>query len=175
MKKRKVIVALAITLAVGMGATAYAQSSGEAPVRVQRLGLGRITAVRGYDYITNILKEKLNLSDAEISTALNSGKTLYDIAAEKGMAQEEVKTVLLEERSNAINEAVKKGTISKEEGENLKKNLSSNLENCQGSFAQRRGLGQVKGMGRGQRAGQERGMMGTGQGRGYTAAPDSEK
>jgi ribosomal protein S20 len=167
MKKRSIITALALTLAIGMGATAYAATSDStAPVQGQRLGLGRITAMRGYDYITNILKNKLGLSDKDVKSALDSGKTPYEIAAEKGLNQDELKKAMLEERVKSINAAVSKGTISKEQGEALKQNLDANIESCQGNFGQRKGLGQ--GM---QGRGQGRGMMGNGQGRGCMGVP----
>ncbi|WP_278330372.1 hypothetical protein [Clostridium magnum] len=41
--------------------------------------------MRGYDYITNILKSKLGLSDTDITNSINSRKTPYDLASEKGM------------------------------------------------------------------------------------------
>lgn len=163
MKKRNIISALALTMAIGMGATAYAASADTTAAGTpgQRLGLGRITSMRGYDYITNILKNKLGLSDTDITNATNSGKTLYDLAEEKGMTDEQLKASLLEERSKAIDAAVAKGTITKEEGENLKANLNTNMENCTGNFGQRQGQGR----------GQGRGMMGNGQGRGCLVTP----
>jgi ribosomal protein S20 len=167
MKKRSIVTALALTLAIGMGATAYAASSeSTAPAQGQRLGLGRITAMRGYDYITDILKNKLGLSDADVKSALDSGKTPYEIASEKGLNQDELKKALLEERGKSIDDAVSKGTITKEQAEDLKQKLEANIESCQGNFGQRRGLGQ--GM---QGRGQGRGMMGNGQGRGCLGVP----
>jgi len=156
MKKRNIITALALTMAIGMGATAYAASADTTAsgATAQRLGLGRITSMRGHDYIANILKSKLGLSDTDITNSINSGKTLYDLATEKGMTQDELKAYLLEERSKAIDDAVSKGTITKEEGENLKANLNTNIQNCTGNFGQ--GLGR----------GQGREMMGNAQGRG---------
>lgn len=156
MKKRTIISALALTMAIGVGATAYAASSDNtnASMPGQRLGLGRITSMRGYDYITNILKNKLGLSDADITNAANSGETPYDLATEKGMTEEQLKVSLLEERAKAIDAAVTKGTITKEEGETLKTNFKINIENCTGNFRQGQGLGQGGGM---MRNGQGRG------------------
>lgn len=165
MKKRNIITALALTMVIGIGATAYAASNDSTAASGQRLGLGRITSMRGYDYITNVLKNKLGLTDAEITNAKNSGKTPYELATEKGMSQEQLKTSLLEEKTKAIDAAVSKGTITKEEGESLKAKLNTNMQNCTGNFGQRQGLGQGKGQGRG--------MMGNGQGRGCMAAPNN--
>ena len=146
MKKKKIITALALTMAIGMGATVYAASSDGTTTPMQRLGLGRITGMRGYDYISNILKSKLGLSDKEITNALNSGKTPYDLATEKGMNQDELKASLLEEKTKAIDAAIAKGTITKEAGETLKANLNTNIQNCTGNFGQRQGKGQGRGM-----------------------------
>ena len=169
MKKRSIISALALTIAIGVGATAYAASADNTAAGVpgQRLGIGRITSMRGYDYITNILKSKLGLSDADITNAANTGKTPYELATEKGMTQDQLKTLLLEERTKAIDAAITKGTITKEEGETLKANLNTNMENCTGNFGQRQGLGQDQGRGQG------RGMMGNGQGRGCLVTPNN--
>ena len=163
--KKNVITALVVTMALGVGATAYAASTDSAATNAlgQRLGLGRITSMRGYDYMTNMLKSKLGLSDKDISEATSSGKTPYELAIEKGMTQESFKTALLEEKSKAIDDAASKGTITKEEAENLKANLNTNIQNCTGSFVQ--GQGQGRGFGRG--------MMGNGQGRGCTLIPNS--
>lgn len=163
MKKRNIITALALTMAIGVGATAYAATTDTkaAGAAAQGLGLGRITSMRGYDYISNILKSKLGLSDTDITNATNSGKTFHDLAVEKGMTQDDLKASLLEERTKAIDAAVSKGTVTKEEGENIKANLNANMENCTGNFGERQGQGK----------GQGRGMMGNGQGRGRNSSP----
>jgi hypothetical protein len=165
MKKRNIISVIAITIAIGMGATAYAASADNSqPVpQGQRLGLGRITSMRGYDYIKNVLKSKLGLSEETITNEINEGKTPYEIATEKGLTQEDLKASLLEEKSKAIDAAVGKGTITQAEGEALKANLNTNMQNCTGNFGQ--GQGACQGQGRGQGQGQGRGMMGNGQGR----------
>lgn len=168
MKKRNVIAALVLTMSIGVGATAYAASNDTTVIPGQRLGLGRITSMRGYDYMSNILKNKLGLTDTDITNAKESEKTLYDLAAEKGMTQEELKNLLLEEKTKSIDDAVKKGTITKEEGETLKANLNANIQSCTGNFGEKQGVGQGKGRGQG------RGMMGNGQGRGCISVPSNE-
>lgn len=149
MKRKKIITALTLTMVIGIGATAYAASANPASAPVQRLGIGRITSMRGYDYISNILKDKLGLTDADIKSAVSSGITPYELAAEKGMTEEQIKKAILEEKTKAVDEAVNKGTITKEEGETLKANLNTNISNCTGNFGQGRGYGQGRGSGRG--------------------------
>jgi len=168
MKKRNVIAALALTMSIGLGATVYAASTDTAVTPSQRLGLGKITSMRGYDYISSVLKNKLGVMDADITNARESGKTLYDLAAEKGMTEDELKNLLLEEKTKSIDSAVEKGTITKEEGETLKQNLNTNIQNCSGNFGEKQGLGQGQGRGQGHR------MMGNGQGRGCITVPSNE-
>lgn len=177
MKKRNIISALALTVIIGVGATAYAASNdniSKANSPAQRLGLGRITSMRGYDYITSILKNKLGLSNEEITNATNSGKTIYDLAKEKGMSDEQLKAALLEERTKAIDEAINKGTLSKEDGDALKEKLSTNIESCTGNFGQGQCLSGGMGQGKGQGQGQGRGMKGRGQGRFNQVSPNNQ-
>lgn len=157
MKKSRFISAIALAAVIGIGVTAYAASTdpSRSIMPGQRLGLGRITSMRGYDYISSILKDKLGLSDSDITSALNSGKTLHDLALEKGMTQEQLTAYMLEERSKGIDAAVEKGTITKAEGEQLKAALKQNMDSCIGNYGQGRGQGQGQGCG----------MSGRGQGR----------
>lgn len=140
MRKKKLIIALTMTIAVGLGVTAYA-STQSTNSTYQRAGLGRVTAMRGYDYVEAILKNKLGMNDKEITDGLNSGKTMYDLAKEKGMTEEQFKTALLEEKNKAIDKAVADGKITKEEGENLKAIVKNNVDNCTGTPGQGQGRG----------------------------------
>lgn len=151
MKKKSIISVMAIAIAIITGATAYAASTNgtaSAPLR-ERLGLGRITSMRGYDFVTSILKDKLGLTDADLTEAQEEGKTLYQLAVEKGMTEEQFKTYLLEEKSKAIDEAVGKGTITKEEADVLKERMNANIQNCPGNFGQNQGAFRGQGRGRG--------------------------
>lgn len=166
MKKKNVISALALTMVLGIGATAYAATASDSSnINIQngRLGLGRITSMRGYEYTSNVLKDKLGLTDEEITAARNSGKTLYDLALEKGLTAEDLQAAMLEEKTKAIDSAVASGTITKEEGDALKANLKTNIENCTGNFGGMQGRGFNRGNGM-MRNGQGRGMMGNWQG-----------
>ncbi len=156
MKRKSIVSVMAITIAIITGATAYAASTGgsAAATSRERLGLGRITSMRGYDYIASILKDKLGLTDEDLADAQRSGKTPYELATEKGMTEEQLKAYLLEGKSKAIDGAVSKGTITKEEGESLKAKLNTNIQNCPGNFGQRQGAFRGQGRGRGCNIGQ---------------------
>jgi hypothetical protein len=108
--------------------------------------------MRGYDYVESILKDTLGMTDSEITTGFNSGKTMYDLAKEKGMPEDEFKAALLEKRNSAIDSAVANGIITKEEGTSMKEILKNNMESCTGIPGQRMGS-----MNHGQRAGHNSG------------------
>lgn len=136
MKSKKLILGLVMALTMGLGVTAYAANTetttSATTVAHQRVGLARVTGVRGYDYIEAVLKDKLGMTAEEITAGLNSGKTMYDLAKEKGMSEDDFKAALLEERNQAIDTAVGTGTITKEEGVSMKETLKNNIDTCTG-------------------------------------------
>ncbi|MDS0526914.1 hypothetical protein NNC19_14575 [Clostridium sp. SHJSY1] len=140
MKGKKLILGLAITLTMGLGITAYAsndsnnatQSNSTTVSSHQKAGLKRATGMRGYDFTESILKNKLGMTDEEISNGLNSEKTVYDLAKDKGMSESDFKAAVLEEKNKAIDKAATDGTITKEEGDSIKETLKNNAENCIG-------------------------------------------
>ena len=140
MKKKNLIIALTMTMALGIGVTAYA-STGTVNGTCQGAGLGRVTAMRGYDYVEAVLKSKLGLTDKEITDGFNSGKTMYDLAKEKGMTEEQFKAALLEEKNKAVDKAVADGKMTKAEGDTLKETLKNNIDSCTGIPGQRQGRG----------------------------------
>ena len=87
------------------------------------------------------------MTDKEITDGLNSGKSMYDLAKEKGMTEEQFKAVLLEERNKAVDKAVTEGKITKEEGDAIKVRLKNNSESCTGIPGERQCNGQMMGHG----------------------------
>lgn len=172
MKSKKLILGLTIAIIMGLGATAYAASAEITTVSStsthQRAGLGRITGMRGYEYVQSILKNNLGMTDAEITAGLNSGKTMYTLAEEKGLTEDQFKAVLLEERNKAIDKAISDGTITKAEGDSMKETLENNIDTCTGIPGQRMGQsGTSYGSGYGKIAG------GKGAGKGHMSGDGS--
>ncbi|RMC98707.1 hypothetical protein D9O40_12830 [Clostridium autoethanogenum] len=139
MKGKNFLAALAVVLVVGASATVYAETTTN--YTNHRLGFGRITSMRGCDYVSSVLKDKLGMTDKEITDGLNSGKTMYDLAKDKGMTIDEFRTALIEEKSKSIDEAVSKGTITKEQGDSLKENIKNNINSCNGNTGHMQGNG----------------------------------
>lgn len=140
MKTKNLILGLAVTLTMGLGVTAYAATAETTTNYThQRAGLSRVTNMRGYDYVESVLKDTLGMTDSEITAGFNSRKTMYDLAKERGMTEDEFKTALLEKRNSAIDSAVSNGIITKEEGNSMKEILKNNMESCTGIPGQRMG------------------------------------
>ena len=95
----------------------------------QKAGLKKITGSRGYDFIKIILKEKLGMTDDEIQVGLDSGKTMHDLAIDKGMSEDEFKNALIEEKNQAIDKAISDGTITQDEGDSAKNIIKNNAAN----------------------------------------------
>ena len=167
MKSKKLWVALTLSLVlVTSGVVFAAETSTTAPVTTvahKTLGLARTTGLRGYDYASSVLKTK-GFTDTQITTGLASGKTVYELAKEKGMSEEQCKAALLAEKSKAIDTSVTKGTITKEEGITLKENIKTNTASCSGNFGEgnknSNGTGNVRGTSK--THGNGGGMMGNG-------------
>jgi hypothetical protein len=144
MKSKKLILGLTMAITIALGATAYATSTETAAstnCTHQRVGFASATGMRGYDYVTTVLKNKLGMTDTEITDGFNSGKTMYALAKENGMTEDEFKAALLEERNKAIDKAVTDGTITKENGDSMKETLKNNMDNCTGTPGQMAGSG----------------------------------
>ncbi|MGE5627433.1 MAG: hypothetical protein ACM3X7_04855 [Solirubrobacterales bacterium] len=138
MKSKKIILTLAMTLIIGLGTTAFVSANSATPNNFNNrtctgtgtdTGYGCIANLNGHDILIKLLESK-GLSDSQITNELNSGKTIYDILKEKGVTDEEIKTYMLNERIKSIDWAVSKGSITKEQGEEMKANIKENSSFC---------------------------------------------
>lgn len=130
MKVKAFLAASAIACVIGGGTAAYAQTTNSPS---NPLHLGRITSMRGYDYVSSMLKNKLKMTNEEINKGLNSGKTMSELAKDRGMTIEKFRKALIEEKSSAIDKAVSNGTATKEQGDLLKERIKNNINNCTGN------------------------------------------
>lgn len=154
MKKKNILAALMLSLTLGLGATAYASVDVPQPVSPSintnttassGIGLKRVTGFRGYDFVTSVIKEKLNVTEEDINNARSEDKTMSEFAQEKGLSHDDFQAALIESKNKAIDEAVTKGTISKEDGEAYKKAIKEKAANAvpgQGRLGAPKGNGQ---------------------------------
>jgi hypothetical protein len=169
MKKFTLAFVLIATLVVALITTGFVSAQGPAPVNPQApatgTGYGRggmnaggmmggrgsmganVAAGEGilHDGMIAVYAEKLGISVADLNARLMNGETISQIAAEKGLSAEQFTALMSEARSQAIDQAVKAGTLTQEQGDWLKT----------------RGAGM---MGAGQRGAGRGGMRGNGAG-----------
>ena len=79
------------------------------------------------EFIVEFLKEKKGMTDKQIQAQLDSGKTLRDILKEKNVKHEELEKYMLERKYKKVDEAVKNGEITKEEGKKIKENIKERM------------------------------------------------
>lgn len=135
MKKKSIVLSLTMALMIGIGTTAYATTSNSETGKNfgqkagSGMGMGRIGQFKGHNILTNLLKEN-GATDEEINSTLNSGKSLYDFAIEKGLTDEEIKAYMVSEKLKIIDEAVASGKMTAEQGEEAKTKIEENSADC---------------------------------------------
>lgn len=105
------------------------------------------------------ITELLGISATELCEARQSGKSLAELAAEKGIEKETVVDTLIVARRQSLQELVAAGKITQEQAdaclENMKARVEDNIEsNISGNSSQgRKGCGMGGGFGKGMQRG----------------------
>jgi hypothetical protein len=112
-----------------------------------------------HDYVEQALAAKLGLTEEQVEDQFAAGKTMFQIALDNGIKQEDVAAFLLEVHKDAFASAVKAGVVTQVQADWMLQRMQS------------RGFGNGTGncpMQNGQQAGNSygRGMMQNGAGRG---------
>ena len=101
------IIVLAALSALGVG-VAFAQGT-QPP---SQFGMGWM-----HDYVEQALASKLGLTEAQVEEQFAAGKTMYQIAIDNGVKQEDVATFLNEVHEEAFANAVKAGVLTQEQAD----------------------------------------------------------
>jgi len=118
------VVGIALASFGWVGVTqAFAQTpTPPTPVVPNQPGLGRgagmMSGNRGsgllQNYMLSAMASVFGLTEDELQTQLNGGKTMYQIAQEQGLTSEEFYTKMTEVRSEALNKALADGIITQD-------------------------------------------------------------
>jgi hypothetical protein len=150
------VIAVVAILALGSVGVAYAQSPTQTPGsgtgfmggRGSRNGLGGVNANSGdgilHDYTIAAYAEALDIPVADLEARLDNGEIMAQIAISEGLTLEQFRTLMVEVRTQAIEQALYDGVLTQ----------------AQADWMSQRGAGQMAGgqMGNGS------GMRGSGQG-----------
>ena len=123
-----VIVAV-VTLALGTASVAYAQSPTQAPGtgtgwmggRGSQSGLGGANTLTGegilHDYMVAAYADLLNISAADLEVRLDSGETMAQIALSEGLTIDQFRTMMVEARTQAIDQALNDGVLTQDQAD----------------------------------------------------------
>lgn len=101
----------------------------------QRIGYGQLIPA-------SILAKSLKMDIEDVIALRQSGKSYYQIAVDKGIKAEDYKNDLLDLKNAYVDEQVKAGSLTEEQGKLIKERMNTNIENCNG---QTPGLGRMNG------------------------------
>ncbi len=138
MKKSIWIPVVLVTLLVSLMAVGYAFAQTETPSTPEAgpgfwgngrgmMGAGngmmggRWSGVAGYgplhEYIVVAMAEALGMTPENLQAAIDSGKTMWDVAEEQGLSQEQFTELMVTARTDALNQAVEDGVITQEQAD----------------------------------------------------------
>jgi hypothetical protein len=136
MKKTLLIVTLAV-MALGALGVGVVAAQGQNPP-VPGFGYSMMGGYGGYgwmhDYVEQALAAKLGLTEAQVEDALASGRTMYQIALDNGIAETDLPTFLTGVHQAAFDKAVADGVLTQEQADWM-------LQHMQGMYGNGFGLG----------------------------------
>ena len=155
MKKTLLIVGLValVVLALGALGVSAAFAQGGQPPMMGQSGYGWM-----HDYVEQTLAMKLGLTEQQVEDQLAASKTMYQIALDNGIQQEDLATFMNEVHNEAFANAVKAGVITQDRADWMLQRMQNMYQNGTGPGNCPMHNGQGAQFGRG------RGMMGGGRG-----------
>ncbi|MDP4144052.1 MAG: hypothetical protein Q8936_06140 [Bacillota bacterium] len=125
--------ALALTLTIAMSSTAFAASN--ANVNETNATSAAMENCKGQHHprYEAVLK-KLGLTEQDVINAQKSGKTLFDLAKEKGYTADQVRAMMIESKTEHINKAVKEGRLTQDQANKLIEKVKARIQNWDGKI-----------------------------------------
>ena len=138
-----IVIVMVVTIALGTTSLVYAQSStpqsfgpgtgyGVGNSGSRGMGVGMMNSNAGsqdgllHEDLVAVYAEKLGLSVDELNERLANGETLSQIAASAGLTVEEFQALRTDARSQALDQAVKDGTLTQEQADWMKQRGGGN-------------------------------------------------
>jgi hypothetical protein len=172
MKKILWIVVLVVLALGALGIGIVVAQGGQPPVYDNMTGMmwgGRGGYGPMHAYMEQALAGKLGLTDAQVEDALASGKTMYQLAIDNGVAEADLSAFMTEVHQSAFDRAVADGVLTQDQAKWMLERMQGTdadgygLGNCtMGGVRPQDGSGFRNGMGPGYRNGSGQGMMGSG-------------
>ncbi|WP_411682359.1 hypothetical protein [Clostridium thailandense] len=137
----KIMTALAITLSLSFGFVTVhaAASSSAASSSTNKVEVSVNNKVGFCNPAYPILENKLGFTKTQIEDAAKAGKTAFDLAKSKGMTEDQLRTAIIDAKSEKIDQMVTEGKITKDESTAMKTNLTNRIKNWNGNLNQHKG------------------------------------
>ena len=140
------MVVAVVVFALGAVSVAYAQTaaqgtgtgsgSGWKGGRGSRGGMGASNMSVGdgilHDYMITAFTEKLNIPVADLEARLDQGETMAQIAASTGLTVDQFRTLMVETRTQSIDQAVADGTLTQSQADWMKQRGAGQMSNGRG-------------------------------------------
>src|SRR5512134_3794336 len=111
MKKTLLIVAL-VVMALSVFGVGIAFAQGGQPPMMGQGGYGWM-----HDYVEQALAAKLGLTEKQVQDEFAAGKTMYQIALDNGIKQEDLASFMTEVHKEALGKAVKDGVVTQQQAD----------------------------------------------------------
>lgn len=129
MKKTLLIVAI-VVLALGALGAGVAYAQGGNPPFAGGYGPGMMGGRGGYgpmhEYVEDALAAKLGIAEADVEKELAAGKTMWQIALDHGIKQENLQTFMLDVHKTAFAAAVKDGAMTQAQADAMLARMAQN-------------------------------------------------
>jgi hypothetical protein len=133
MKKILLVVSVLVVAVVifGAGFVFSQYQSVSASSLPQGYGPGGMMGGRGgygpmHDYVEQALAAKLGLTEAQVEEQLAAGKSMYQIASDKGIAEADIPALLTEVHKTAFAKAVVDGVLTQAQADAMLQRMSAN-------------------------------------------------
>jgi Spy/CpxP family protein refolding chaperone len=131
MKKTLLIVTLVVLALGAFGVGAALAQDGQPPYGPGMMAGGGYGWM--HEYVEQALAEKLGLTEEQVEEQLASGKTMYQIALDNGISEDEIAAFMTEIHTTAFDKAVADGVITREQADWMLQRMQSRWENGYGS------------------------------------------
>jgi hypothetical protein len=132
----KIMTALAITLSLGLGfVTVHAATSSSTTSNTTI----KVECKVGFCNPAYSILESKGFTKTQIDDAAKAGKTAFDLAKEKGMTADQLRSEIIAAKSKKIDQAVADGKITSEKAGTIKANLPTKIKEWDGSLKHHNG------------------------------------
>ena len=140
MKKRSIhLAALVFAASISLGSAGFATTISNPNDTVENVEFNNGCHCKRHSfYESDEILKKLGLTEQEIISGRQSGKSIFDLTKAKNLTEKQVKTIIIEEITTSINNKVSVGRISKEEGAKILENKTAQIQNWNGSLEERK-------------------------------------